>query len=141
MPLWLIKLLLTTSARSVSFQLATSYHACIIRSVTAAIIVWALCSSWLPTAATLYLCFVIFIPRNWVQLYPPQTLGLFTCSLDGGMVINSTDYQVARSWRLFFAVVVVIQTRESGRIVIWRDQCEEQHYRRLLYLLQQLENS
>ncbi len=110
-----------------------------VRGFTAAIIVWAFCSSWLSTAATLYLFFVILNSRYLSLLYPPQTSGSFSCSLDRKIMINRTGSQVQHTWLLLFAFFVVIKTCESERIVIWRDQCEEHDYRRLLCLLQQLE--
>lgn len=134
MRLWLIKLLRTTSVKSVRLSFSHSYTSIIASVMLLMLVILIITLSDTPIAPSLILLFIagkLAIGK-----------GLFFPSLKGEAEFTSSSYTVAdkvhpiRSVNyLVMAFVLLIEREDRKRVLVWRDSVSEASYRHLVVML------
>ncbi|RTZ15937.1 hypothetical protein EJ063_09135 [Vibrio aquaticus] len=135
MPLWLIKLSPTTSAKCVRLFLTQSYFARLANIFLFILASSLVLLSELPLAAAIPLIAIVF------QLSIHQ--GVFAQALVGDVQFHSCSsyefgderYSIKTVLFLLMPVVLVIVTQDNRRVLLWRDSLPDDQYRQLVVML------
>jgi len=148
---WLIKLSPITSAKFVNFTASPSLTARVFNVVLFLLMTWAVTFSSIPIVLSSYLLLLIVNAFLNQDLIKSTSQGYWYVHCDGSVRLDIFEYgeysagiksekdQLQRIDTSALPFRITFQLQSGRSITIWRDSCDDEHYRQLYLVLRQWE--
>ncbi|HHX8441626.1 TPA: protein YgfX [Vibrio diabolicus] len=148
---WLIKLSPITSAKFVNFTASPSLTARVLNVILFLLMTWAVTLSSIPLVLSIYLLLMIVKALLSQGFVKPTSQGYWYVHCDGSVRFEALEYsecsaalesekdQLQRVDTSTLPFKITFRLQSGCSVTIWRDSCDDQHYRQLSLVLRQWE--